>query len=221
MVEEILSQWQGDGSLTGPPPTPIRLWSEPCRGVWIGSGWGPAVPYPPIDHGDGHHNHGYLRIKDNLPTVGLIPEAVGWPEMAAFLAAVNAAQSPIETVGCEKGFFPAQGQNIATVQLGSYFDVIFTDIALNDRPENALVLSGHFLQAMEGCERWWSGIEIELRRLRGLIGAASPWGLLVRVTGCGRDEGEARKCWGASIDRITKAVANLPRNFRWHGDGLN
>jgi hypothetical protein len=140
---------------------------------------------------------------------------MGWPEMIAFLTAVNAAQSPIESVGCEKGFFPAEGQSVATVVLGAYFNIMFTDVVLNDVPENALLLSTHLLQAVKGCECWWSGIEIELERFRGVVGASAPWGLLLRVSGHGRDEEQARKCWGESMGRITKAVAKLPRDFRW------
>jgi len=173
------------------------------------------VPYPPVDHGDGRQNYGYVRIKDNPGNLRLIPEAADWPEMTAFLVAVNAAGSPIESVGCEKAFSPAELQRGPTVKLTSYTDVVFTDAALNDAPENALLLSSHLLQAVQGCECWWSEIEIVLERFRGVIGASAPWGLMLRVTGYGRDEDEARKWWGESIGRIAKAVTKLPRDLSW------
>lgn len=221
MFDEILSQWQVHRGLTRPPQEPIRLWAEQGRSLWIGNGWGPAVPYPAVDHGDGHRNHGYVRIKGNTEALARIPEAAGWPELAAFLTAINAAESPIESVGCEKGFFPAAGKGVPPVMLGSYFNVLFTDAVLNDVPESALLLSSRLLQAVEGCESWWSDIEIALERYRFVAGTAVPWGLMLRVSGYGRDESEARKLWGVTLDHLAKAVGELPHDFGWHQDRVS
>jgi hypothetical protein len=150
-----------------------------------------------------------------------IPEAAGWPELAAFLTAINAAESPIESVGCEKGFFPAAGKGVPPVTLGSYFNVLFTDAVLNDVPESALLLSSRLLQAVEGCESWWSDIEIALERYRFVAGTAVPWGLMLRVSGYGRDESEARKLWGVTLDHLAKAVGELPHDFGWHQDRVS
>jgi hypothetical protein len=214
MVEELISQWNTYRGLTHPPATPIKLWGDNIRSVWISNEWGPAVPYPPADHGDGHRNHGYFRIKDNPELLATIPEA-DWPELQAFLAAINAASSPIESVGCEKGFFPVSGQGSPTFKVGSYFNLIFTEPALNDSAENSLLLASRLLQAVEGCERWWSEVEVVLERFRFLPGTSAPWGLMLRISGYGRDEEEARKTWGITLDRLAKAVAKLPPDFRW------
>jgi hypothetical protein len=104
------------------------------------------VPYPAINHGDGTKNHGYVCIKGNLTAVSNLPEVQGWPELQRFLEAINSAESPIESVGCEKGYFPAELPNVPPVVLGSYIDVIFTDASLNDESANHLLLAKHFVQ---------------------------------------------------------------------------
>ncbi len=228
MFKEILLQWQAHRALTSPPSEAIVLWREQNRSVWIANAWGPAVPYGPVDHGDGHQNHGYKRVKGNPEAVRQIPETQGWPEFQEFLIAVNGAETPIESVGCEKGFFPAKGTGDAVVELGSYVDVLFTELALNERPENLLLLASLLLQAVKGCESWWGAVEIALQPFKGIYGATgAQWGLLLRVTNGGRNEDEARRFWGETLKRIGKAVSQLPSDFRfretstengWHGE---
>ena len=147
-----------------------------------------------------------------------IPEADGWPELQDFLKVINAAQCPIESVGCEIAYFPVKeaAANGIAVRLGSYIDVIFTESSLNDDMENALLLASNLVQAAKQCECWWSSLDIEIQRLRYLAGTVAPWGLMMRVIGHGRDEEEARKLWAETISRLAKAVAALPQDFRWH-----
>jgi hypothetical protein len=215
VLQELLSRWEPYRRLTSPAPAPIELWRAEGRIIGIGNGWGPAVPYPAVDHGDGTQNYGYVRIKNNADVLGLIPEARDWPELQEFLAVVNADNSPIESVGCEKAYSPGNIPGGPPVLLGAYFNILFTDVALNDCQENALLLASHLLQAVEGCAEWLSGIEIELERFRGLRGAVAPWGLLLRVVGYGLNNEDARKRWGKTVDLLAKAIAQLPRDFRW------
>jgi hypothetical protein len=74
------------------------------------------------------------------------------------------------------------------------------------------------VQAVEGCAEWWSSIEVELERFRGIRGAVAPWGLLLRVVGYGRDNDDARKRWGKTMDLLAKAIGEFPRNFKWQGE---
>jgi hypothetical protein len=215
MFQELLSRWEPHRGLTGPAPTPIELWRAEGRIIAIGNGWGPAVPYPAVNHRNGHQNYGYVRIKNNMDVLELIPEARDWPELQKFLAMANADTSPVESVGCEKAYSPANIPGGPPVQLGAYFNIIFTEVALNDCQENALLLASHLFQAVEGCAEWWSGIEIELERFRAVSGAVAPWGLLLRVLGYGLNNEDARRRWSKTMDLLAKAMAELPRNFRW------
>jgi hypothetical protein len=156
-----------------------------------------------------------MRVKRNLNGLDHIPEVNGWPELHHFLAIVNATESPVESVGCEKAYSPAEVQDGPTTKLGSYVDVIFTDLSLNDRVENSLLLASHLLQAVQGCERWWADVSFVLQRCRGVPGTTSPWGLMLHVTGYGRSEEEARKSWGQTIGRLGKAIVDLPKEFRF------
>jgi hypothetical protein len=218
MIQELFSRWHSYRGLTSPPPEPVRLWSEGGRGVWIDNSWGPAVPYGPVDHGNGHQNHGYVRIKNAAEHMGRVPETIGFPELAAFLMIVNSPDSPIESVGCEKGFFPGDIEGGPAVKLGSYIDVMFTDAALNDVPENALRLACYLLQAIQGCERWWADVSAVMQRFRFVVGTAAPWGLMLRVSAYGRDESEARKLWAVTLDRLGRRVQTLPRDFHWRDE---
>lgn len=191
------------------------LWSEPGRSVWL-AGWGPAIPYGPIDHLDGHQNHGYQRLKGNADAARSIPEAVDWPELQELLVTINAADSPIESVGCEKGFFPVENAGDAVVKVGSYIEVIFTDIALNERAENLLLLASGLLKGVEGCQQWWGDVEIVLERFKVIPGVHNlPLGLMIRITNYGRSEEEARKFWGVTVKRLGDAVLKMPKDFRF------
>jgi hypothetical protein len=212
MVKQLLSQWDKYRGLTGPPPRPIQLWTEGGRSVWIANFWGPAVPYRAVDHGDGNRNHGYVRIKGNPHASMRIPEVEGWQELRDFLLAVNAADSPLESVGCEKAFSPSDIEG-PTVKLGAYIDVIFTNPTLNETPENLLLLTSRLLPSAIGCENRWSYLEISLQRLSRLVGTVAPWGLLLRVGSYGRTQDEARKRWGETMGHLTMTVAALPKDF--------
>lgn len=216
IFEELLLQWKPHQSLTRPPVESIKLWGSGGCGVWVSNEWGPAVPYPPVDHRDGTQNNGYFRLKDNLDAVAQIKEVQGWPELQTFLEVVNACESPVESVGCEKSYFPGEAEG-PPVKLGSYIDVVFTDAVLNDRPENLLLLASHLVQSIKECEKWWADVSFVLQRNRGLVGAKTPWGLMLQIKNYGRSEDEARKLWGVTLSRLGTAMTGLPRDLRCDG----
>jgi hypothetical protein len=215
MFDAVLPLLQPYRGLTGPPPAVVRLWGEGSRGIWIDNSWGPAVPYPPVDHADGARNHGYMRTKRDVAAIRRIPEVADFPALGELLTSINALGSPIESVGCEKALTPSTTVPGATVLLGSYVDVIFTDASLNDAPENALLLACHLASAIDGCEKWWADVSMVLQRMRFLAGTSLPWGLMMQIKNYGRTEDEARKCWAETAKRLAKAVAALPQDFRW------
>lgn len=212
----LLEVWKPYETMEHPLAELAKLWGAGGCGIWVSASHGPAVPYPPVDHRDGNFNHGYLRLKGNVGNTRQVPETQGWPELQKYLEIVNAHSSPIESVGCEKGYFPG-GEGMPAIKLGSYVDVIFTDTVLNDRPENLLMLAWHLARAVEGCEKWWADVSFALQRMRGLAGVSRPWGLELNLKNYGRSEEEARKLWGTTLARLSKEVAALPRDFRYAG----
>lgn len=214
-VNELLSAFAPYADLHDPPPHPAKLWGEGSRGIWISDDWGPAVPYGPVDHPEGGRNHGYLRLKGSLSRIQLIPEIEGWPELASFLEIINGDGSPIESVGCEKAYFPIPQttENGPDVYLGSYVEVVFTKAAANDSAENLLLLAGTLITATDGCEAWWADISMVIEKFRYISGARSPWGLMFQIKNYARGQVEARRFWSESLRRIGGAINLLPANF--------
>jgi len=67
---------------------------------------GKGIPYGGAteDRLDGSRNHGFKPLKSNPEEVRAIPEAQGIGALTRALVALNAADSPFVTVGCEKAF---------------------------------------------------------------------------------------------------------------------
>lgn len=209
IFEKLVNSWRSLNESNFPPREPIKLLEYDQSIVYIEESWGPAVPYPAVDRRGGEKNHGYRRVKGNDEAVALIPEVEGFPEYRDFLTALNSIDSPVESVGCEKGFFPVSNNPDIKSQLGSYTDIIFSDFNSNSSPENLLYLASVFVKAIEGSGQWWSKIELGLQRLKLLYRVKEPWGLIVRIQGYGRSEEEARSTWGVSLDKLTGSIKNI------------
>lgn len=67
---------------------------------------GKGIPYGGADEDrpDGSRNHGFKPLKSNPAEIIAIPEAQGITALMNALIALNAADSPFFTVGCEKAF---------------------------------------------------------------------------------------------------------------------
>lgn len=207
---ELMEKWRAAKlNLESPPSVSVILGQNASGTIFIDDNWGPPIPYPSIDHLDGTLNHGYVHLKSNPGLISQIPELTGFPELEAFVRTVNSETSKIESVGCEKCYSQVQDHELIRTQLGSYTDIIFTDPVKNEQVENIIELAAHLFNAVEGCEKWWSTVELGLQRLKGLHGASAPWGLLVRVMGFGRDQEEARKHWAYTLGLMGDAVAKF------------
>lgn len=212
ILEKLVESWRNLKESNFPPQDPIKLLEYDQSIVYIEESWGPAVPYPAVDHRNGEKNHGYRRIKGNEEAIASIPEVEGFPEYRDFLIALNSSDSPVESVGCEKGFFPVSHHPDIKFQLGSYTDIIYSDFESNANPESLFHLASVFVKAMEGSGQWWSKIELGLQRLRHLYGVKEPWGLMVRIQGYGRSEEEARSTWSVSLDKLSESIKNIEAN---------
>ena len=74
--------------LTARPLAAVRLWNEGGRDICIDNSWGPAVPYPAVDHQDGGKNYGYVRTKRDNAAIRRIPEVADFPALAEFLTSM-------------------------------------------------------------------------------------------------------------------------------------
>lgn len=214
--EALLTAWLPHKENNTPAPTPVRLWGRGGCGVWLSDSWGPPIPYPPADREDGNKNYGYRATKGDFETIRQIPEVQGWPEFALFLERINAFESPIESVGCEKAYSALEGENAVnqlSTFLGAYIDVNFSNVNLNGKPENFLIFAAKLIPSVLDCEKWWGDISFVLQRSKFIHGVSSPWGMMLNIKNAGRSEDEARHFWGRSLERLGTAIANLPYDF--------
>jgi hypothetical protein len=210
ILDSAITAWNAVASpFERPPAAPIKLWQQGTRTIYIENDWGPPVPYHARNHDDGQ-NHGYRPVKGDRDAVLAIPEVMTWPELAPLVLAINDERSPVETVGCDARYFPDGGDDSGQCSVGSFVGLIFTDRGLNSDPKLLLPIAAHLAAAMDGCEKWWSCVELGLERLKGLPGVTLPWGLQIKVTNHGRSKQEARKYWGHSLARVGDAVSSLP-----------
>jgi hypothetical protein len=212
-LAELKNQWPQGRDFRLPPPNDIVLWAEKTVTIYISSGWGAPIPYPRARRHDGAMNFGYRRLKNNLDAISDLPEVERWPELADFLRKVNSESSPVESVGCEMGFFENKKSAGPPLYIGSYVELIFTEHALDEQPENFLNLVEFLANSMEGCESWWASLEFGIERMKFVNGTELPWGLCLKVQNAGRDESEARRFFEHSLKKLSEAIASLPRSF--------
>jgi hypothetical protein len=84
---------------------------------------GKGIPYGGAneDRADGSRNHGFKTLKSNPAEIVAIPEAEGVSALKNALIALNAADSPFFTVGCEKAF----GKNDSGHWVRGYLEFAF------------------------------------------------------------------------------------------------
>jgi hypothetical protein len=100
------------------------------------------------------------------------------------------------------------------VRLGSYVDVVFSEPALNDHPENRLFLAYTFANAVAGYGKWWADTSFVLQRNKSVPGSNCPWGLMLQIKNYGNTEEQARQLWGVTLSKPGDAIASLPCDFR-------
>lgn len=144
-LDALLAAWQNHKPGGQGPHERVLLWQNDSCLVAIDDAMGPMVPYPAVIHENGEMNHGYRSLKGDAAAIEQVPELKRFPEFAGFIGAINHADSPIESVGCENGFFDAEGQDVAKKMIGSYVDVVFSDVERNASPENFLHLAAWLL----------------------------------------------------------------------------
>ncbi|UIF89196.1 hypothetical protein [Cupriavidus sp. UYPR2.512] len=217
LYQELVAAWRSTA-----PDLPAQL-AQPLltratRTVYLEDSWGPAVPYFPIHHEDGSKNHGYSNVKAELNLIDLLPEVHEYPELANFLKTINAAGSPIESLGCEKLLQETETPtNGVRAIMSSYVDVAFSDPSKVSDASYILWLAALILAASEGCEQWWASMELGVLRLRSFLGVTKPYGLLIRVSCAGRTAAEARDGWAATL-QVVASVAKLPAAAKLPGE---
>jgi hypothetical protein len=193
-----LEKWAELQPLELPPKSPVILWQQDSRTIYIEEKFGPPIPYGPVMRTDSESNYGYKRLKGNLHIVESIPELKGWADYAELITKINADNTPIVT-----------DHEQITHQVGSYVDIIFSDPMAAQNPATNLNFAAQLVVALDGCEKWWSSAEIGIQRLKHLSGASRPLGVMLRLVSSGRSKDEARKCFQATLLKVGAVIDRL------------
>ena len=202
-------RWAEAQPLSLPPSIPIVLWQVATRTIHVDDTFGPAVPYGPIPRTTSDSNFGYVKLKGNLDLADSVPELTAWPKYRRFVREINLDSTPIESVGCAIGLSIVDDNPSIAHRVSSYLDIVFSEPGASQNPMAYLRLAAEFMAVAAGCEKWWGSIEIGLQRLRHFPGTTNPLGVVLQLSGYGRNEREAHMCYEATLDRIRYAIPGL------------
>jgi hypothetical protein len=183
---------------------------EQIRGVYtiaITTELGPAVPYEPVNHGDGTLNHGFVDLTVHPEMLSEVPELKDRPGFATLVKIINDPQSPLMTLGCEAALFKTQDAGEATHYVGGYIDIAYRDAALATQ-DNLIGLARYIVKVRKPKQDDWTIYEFNIQRLRHFFGKEA-FNLELKVLGYGRNELEA---WEMFNFRCTE-MADLFRNL--------
>ncbi len=199
-------RWEEAQPLTLPPATPVVLWTEETRTIYVDETLRACRPLSACFE---DRLRKQLRVctteRQNRPDQHN-PRTHRLARVPSGFSDINIAESRIESVGCAIGMFPVSDQSAITCRVGSYLDLVFSETAEAENPIAHLDLAAQFMASASGCDRWWSSVEIGLQRLRSLPGTTAPLGLMLRISAHGRTEAEARRCFVATINKARSAI---------------
>jgi hypothetical protein len=178
----------------------------------------------------------YYDLKRNPELVLQIPEALGSPELSAFLSRINAAGFPLETAKCDLWYsrelsadeevFAANGKFV------SYVDLVFTEdqggpsepgSMTNNAPSaKRLAFEQHETLAKSLCAllkrapEMKAAIELVIRRCYyhpegNSEDSSDGFCITAYVSGFGDDQSEARQRWNIAITLLQHALVQAVR----------
>ena len=180
----------------------------------------------------------YYDLKRNPELVLQIPEALGSPELSAFLTRINAAGFPLQSAKCdlwysrelsvEEEIFGAAGKFV------SYIDLVFTEdqaapsepgsVTNNAPSAKRLAFEQHETLAKSLCAllkrapEMKAAIELVIRRCYyhpedNSEDSSDGFCITAYVSGFGDDQSEARQRWNIAITLLQHALVQAARSF--------
>lgn len=186
------------------PSEDLVLYQDDFRMVYFNPEYGPHIPYPPFDHGEGQLNHGYASTKGRPDVIEAILEMKDFPEYLDMLLRINDSESPVESLGCEKLETELDHPRVKS-EIGSYTDIAFSSPARSESLDDYLRLALAIYEECDGLQQWWSRIEIAIQRLKHYHGVSQPWCLSIVITGHGLTPEHAREMWAVTAGKVSEA----------------
>jgi hypothetical protein len=151
----------------------------------------------------------YFDLKRQPELLNDLPEAKSFPELAAFLRALNSAASPLETAKCDAWATTEMSVEDeifgASTKFGSYVDLLFTTPSHRSFSEHE-----HFAKQLVGllarAPEIPAAAEFMVRRC--FYGHSGETGFYFScyVFGYGDDETQARQRWGIALTLVENAI---------------
>jgi len=173
--------------------------------------WGPAIPYRPEIRGNGESNHGFFDLRDSPRSISDIPEARKSRALVQLLEVANSSGSPLLTLGCECGCFPASpgASDDMVPYVGGYVDLAFRDPAANQKKENLTELASTIVKNTFVSMSWLVAFEFLVQPLPTFFGATGCFCLEVKSLGFGKIPDESWSAFELATTAITAAVRSF------------
>jgi hypothetical protein len=172
-----------------------------------------VVPYGSFVREDGT-NHGWVDLRDQPGLADRIPEARNLPGMQAILRAANGPQSPLMSIGCEKGLFPVDGHHLITHMVGGYIDLVFRTGDRND-PDQLVEVARLILSKMGSAPPGvFTGYEFLVQPLKSFFGEGGRYALMLKPQGFGEDETAAWKAFEVACMYVANALHGYIEEFQ-------
>jgi hypothetical protein len=169
----------------------------------------------------------YYDLKGHPELLPQVPGAAAHPELAAFLARINAREFPLQTAKCdvwlsreilpeEEIFFTER--NGAERKFACYVDLLFSDPAARMSFEKHEALAQSLCRLLKHAPEIAASVEFVLRRC--YYHAAEPGGaddsesgfyLTTYVSAFGASEAEARKQWTIALALLQNALVQVSK----------
>jgi hypothetical protein len=164
----------------------------------------------------------YVDLKSHPDLLGEIPEAAAHPELAAFLARINAPEFPLATAKCDawssREILPEEEIFGGECKFASYIDFVFADRAARLLFERHEELVQRLCKLLKQAPDIAASVEWAIRRCyyhrepACLEDSESGFYLTMYVNAFGESEDEARKQWTIALALAQHALVQVGNN---------
>lgn len=157
----------------------------------------------------------YHDIKRHPELLSSVEEAVQFPELAEFLAAINSSASPLETAKCDAWasteINPEEEIFAAPWKFGSYVDLLLTNACLQTSFNDHEILMERLTALLANVPDIPAAAEFLLRRCFYYAGQSLREGFYITfyLVGYGPDETKARRQWAIALKLVSNAFMQL------------
>jgi hypothetical protein len=170
------------------------------------------IPYGPADRPNSKC-YGFKDLKLFPELISEIPELRDWPEFEELIRALNVAESPFCSFGCEKSVTPFShdDEKQLKVKLTSYVEFGYAARHRNEPTAFETFVKDLSSFAARRPLSKYLHVDSEIQRTRYVDDNTMGWSLTIWISGYGASETEAREAWGGAIAALREFIVSLYR----------